>query len=602
MSSKDIQELINKALALKETDIDASKALILTAKTLFPQNFEIFFTDYQLQKASGNCHEAAKSFSYIVLFFDNPEILEEIKVLVNALKMADKNEKISQEAEFYVNMFQYFANGPAGQKIIMLLNSDSDSDFTYIRIMKKFSKNFNLSIHAPRLLEKILTGISVSPNESTELLVREVLPLMMNEQNIELPVDLVNHVLDIVFKYYIAKFWDSSDIKPHVIEQSRASIIELFEWVGKLLKWEPFQYNPSWTKDFFWQKLKQIENVACDVKQIFYLTCFLFFVSVQDYLSSTKLKIDSQDVQFILVDGLSDLMESPPLMNILHESPFPSEAAVSFVTAFKAQDLLQRNVIFFKDFNQLLFDLNITRHINRIVVDFAIYLRSNTDSYNLINNSKLSNLEKNIRMLSLVINAPNTTREVFDHIRLIMTDLPTISGVFLKNLACDRSFLFLPLTRNAIVQYCTRIIISALKRKLFKDPTKVDDYQLGSLLVLLQLEFYENIPLVEHIFEIIRVKGLDFPLFHSFIINIDMIEEFMNLWRGHEVILRLSSSTSTPSTQRRIGTRGADKNVKEDFKQIIKQQVLRSGEDVVSLVIQFIEQENLNLLQNLTTF
>lgn len=63
--------------------------------------------------------------------------------------MADKNEKISDEAEFYVNMFKYFADGPAGQKIIMLLTSDSDSsDFTYIRIMKKFSKNFNLSIHA----------------------------------------------------------------------------------------------------------------------------------------------------------------------------------------------------------------------------------------------------------------------------------------------------------------------------------------------------------------------------------------------------------------------------------------------------------------------
>lgn len=101
-----------------------------------------------MQKASGSCHEAAKSFSYIVLRFDNPEILEEIKVLVNALKMADKNEKINPEAEFYVNMFQYFANAPAGQKIIMLLTSNSDCDFTYFRIMKKFSKNFNLSLHA----------------------------------------------------------------------------------------------------------------------------------------------------------------------------------------------------------------------------------------------------------------------------------------------------------------------------------------------------------------------------------------------------------------------------------------------------------------------
>lgn len=421
-------------------------------------------------------------------------------------------------------------------------------------------------------------------------------------ETMELSSDLVNRVLVIVFKYHIAKLWDHSEGKQHLVEESRAKIIELFDWVGKLLKWEPFAYIPTWTKDFYWQKLKLIETTTCDSKQIFYLSCFLFFISVQDYLVASRVKIEGQDVQYALVDGLSDLIDSPPSLNILHEPPFPPEASTSFLTAFKAQELLQRNVIFFKDFNQLLFDLNITRYISRIVVDIAIYLRSNTDSYNRINScNMMCNLERNMRLLSLVINAPNTTREVFEYIRLIMSDLPTVNGSFLKNLSLDRNLLFLPLTRIAIVQYCTRIIVSSLKRKAFKDPTKIDDYQLGSLLVLLQLEYYDNIPLVEHIFEIIRAKGLDFPLFHSFIINIDMIEEFMNLWRGHEVILRLSSSASTP-TQRRIGTRNADKSTKEDFKQIIKQQVLRSNEDVVGLIIQFIEQEHLNLLQNLTAF
>jgi hypothetical protein len=39
--SKDVQEIINKALALKETNLDASKALIITAKALFPKNFDV---------------------------------------------------------------------------------------------------------------------------------------------------------------------------------------------------------------------------------------------------------------------------------------------------------------------------------------------------------------------------------------------------------------------------------------------------------------------------------------------------------------------------------------------------------------------------------
>lgn len=110
------------------------------------------FTDYQLHKFTKNCLDAANSFSYIVLHFENPKILDEIKILANSLLLADKNDmtKLSPEDEFYVNMFQYISNGQAGQKILML-TSDShlfDSDLTNIRIMKKFSKNFNLALHA----------------------------------------------------------------------------------------------------------------------------------------------------------------------------------------------------------------------------------------------------------------------------------------------------------------------------------------------------------------------------------------------------------------------------------------------------------------------
>lgn len=422
----------------------------------------------------------------------------------------------------------------------------------------------------------------------------------MSEMNIELPKDLINRVLAIVFKYYIAKIFDPFESKQSSTDEVRLKILEFFNWSGKILNWEPFHLHNSWTKDFYWQKLKQIESKKCDSNQIFYLSCFLFFISVQDYLTITKVKIEGKEIQYILVDGLSEQENGAPLMNINHEHPFPPEAATAFLTAFKAQELLQRNAIFFDDFNKLLFDLNVAKFMNRIIVDFAIYLRINADSYNLINSGKLSNLEKNIRMLSLVINAPNTTREVVEYIRLIINDLPPTNGNFLKILPTDRSLVFLPLTRNAIIQYCTRIFISLLKRKVFLDPLKIDDYLLGCLLVLLQLEFYDNIPLVETIFEFIRAKGIDYPLFQSFIINIDMIEEFMNIWRAHEVTMRLSSSSSnSTSIQRRIGTRGADKNVKEDFKAIIKSQVLRSNEDVVALIVQFIDQEHLNILQNL---
>lgn len=463
----------------------------------------------------------------------------------------------------------------------------------------------------------------------TEMLVREVLPLMINETHLELPNELLARLLIIIFKYYISNFFNYGD-KRHLAEESRVKLMEFLKWIGPLLKWEPFPYNSSWTKDIYWQKLKQIESTTCDSKQIFYLSCYLFFISALDYLESSKVKSeDGHEVQYILIDGMSE-GDSTPLMNIQHEPPFHLDTLTSFLTAFKSQELLQRNVMFYQDFNKILFELNVTVKLNRIVVDFAIYLRSNQDCYNLIRTSMMSVLEKNVRMLSLGVNTANSTRESFDLIHAIINDLPAVNGHFLKNLIPDRSLLFLPLTRNAIVQYCTRVIISLIKRKTFKESnatSKLDDFQLGSLLVLLQLEFYENIPLIEHIFEIIRAKGLEFPLFCSYIINIDMIEEFMSIHRSGEVKLKLSSPNASSlsqssSSQRRIGTRGnnvmlenyelytnfihhfigADRNVKEDFKAIIKQQVLRSGENVVDLIISFIDQEHMNLLTNLVAF
>ena len=105
--------------------------------------------DYQLHKTSRNCQDAAKSFSYIVLYFENPEIMQEILFLISSLKKADMSDVLDECDKFYVGMFQYFANNSAGQKIVMMLTADDSTDFAYIRIMKKFSRNFNLALHIP---------------------------------------------------------------------------------------------------------------------------------------------------------------------------------------------------------------------------------------------------------------------------------------------------------------------------------------------------------------------------------------------------------------------------------------------------------------------
>lgn len=51
--------------------------------------------------------------------------------------------------------------------------------------------------------------------------------------------------------------------------------------------------------------------------------------------------------------------------------------------------------------------------------------------------------------------------------------------------------------------------------------------------------------------------------------------------------------------QRRIGTRGSDKGVKEEIKQVIKRQISRCNEPLDELTIKFLTQERGNILLTL---
>lgn len=457
-------------------------------------------------------------------------------------------------------------------------------------------------------MEKILQGIEEAPLDVKfkDLLVKDVLPLMINEKNIEMSYDLVNRVLLVVYKHHICSFWLNNDLQPgklHLIDDNQKQIFELLEWAGKLLSWEP-GYNSTSTKDVYWQRLKTVEN-SCprDTLQVFYWASFIFSMACQDYLEYSNIKIDGIDVQYLLLEGSVDITEEPAKVfphDISYEPPCSPENSLAFIIAFNAWDLL--NLKFCKEFDQVFDVVRRTPFIQKTVMDFALYLQHYENAVTLIqSNDKMSVLEKNLRYLSLC--APNPiTLKTFEYIEAVINaDLPVVSGQLLKHISApNRNLLFMPMTKQAIVQYCVRLIIGGLKTKFLLDPSRADDSIIGNLLVLLQLEYFENIPLIENLFEIIKVKGLDYPQFPLYIINIDMIEEFMHMWRSQDVKLKLFCTQVQNS--RRIGTRGADKNVKEDFKQIIKHQVLRCNDNIVELIVQFIEVEQVKLYHNIFSF
>lgn len=95
---------IKKAKITEKSDPFASKAWILTAKSLSPNNFAVQFEIYKQAKAAQNAPEAAKCFSHIVLTFQKepPELWQEILSLMAALRAPETNNKPEDR---YINKF-----------------------------------------------------------------------------------------------------------------------------------------------------------------------------------------------------------------------------------------------------------------------------------------------------------------------------------------------------------------------------------------------------------------------------------------------------------------------------------------------------------------
>lgn len=379
-----------------------------------------------------------------------------------------------------------------------------------------------------------------------------------------------------------------------------------------------------WGKDIYWQKLIQIVSSApprpSENKQILFCATIIFVLALQDYIAKTKYKSNNTlDIDLILVEGFkeppadiskrrrSDVASTLETPQISENWPCTQETATSFVTAASCWQLLHSNEILQMDFTQIIMNLPISSWISRFLLDLYIYLGRNEEITALLNDTNsrgISSLEKNIRFLSLMISQNNITIQTIELIIACFAELPTSLGASIQNLTAltnSRHLVLLPMTKKGILQYCVKIIVNALKPKIFLSPNCTNTI-IGNLLVLIQLDWPGEMTLAESIFEKIKSRGsFTYMLFTKYIINIDFIEEFMHLWfpQNGGIQLEFVAPQQPTTTGRRIGTRGADKETKEDFKQIMKQQISRSNDDIDGLIIQFITQERGVLIQNI---
>lgn len=127
---------------------------------------------------------------------------------------------------------------------------------------------------------------------------------------------------------------------------------------------------------------------------------------------------------------------------------------------------------------------------------------------------------------------------------------------------------------------------------------------MGNILVLSQLEHPNETAIAEQVFQTIRAKRFfSYMLVPTYIITIDYVEEFAHIWHAYNCEFNFEFLAPQQhlggGSSRRIGTRGADKGVREDFKQVVKQQILHANDDIMALIIKFITHEKQTIFQSL---
>lgn len=456
---------IKKAKLAQENDPFTAKAWILSAKTLFPNNFSIQFEAYLQEKAAKNCLEAAKCFSYIVLTFQNqpPELWQEIAQLTTALRAPE--DKVTKDEDFYVEMFQHISY-EVQNKILSNLNTENNLDHCkfVLLLMKKFpqatqthlvsvKRQFEILYFCvirfhwfqPRLIDALLQSSTVNQQTSVKMLIHDVIPLMHNKPP-DLPPVLAQRLMSLALEYYVQQMFlienkgaitidveDNMHGKLSVIDCWKR-IFEIKDICGHILKWEPFlSYNASWSKDAYWQKLVQIVSLTStrpnENKQILFYTTILFIMSLQDYIHNIKQKIDDVEVRHILIEGLGidanydphRMYIEPPHLTV--NPPLDEEVAVSFRTAVQCWQLLHSNELIKMDFKQLLLALPCSNYINPFLIDLAFYV-GRPDDRAILHDSSLGTMEKNLRYLSLTLHQ-TTFQVVVESIMKVINDFKT---------------------------------------------------------------------------------------------------------------------------------------------------------------------------------
>lgn len=630
VSVTDEEYMMTKAKSFLETDCYRCRSWLLTAKSMFPNNFGIHFECYEIEKNLRCVQRAARCFSCLLEDFPNEAILwKEIENFTPILCM--DISCLSEEQTFFREMFSALPLS-IQQKLLSVCAERSEDTMEHCRLVLLLLNRFPQSSTelALKLMDTMITAEKHNqcPNVINcyrKILVCDLGPLLvststLNQKNLY-------KMLTKTTEFYITYAMGGHSIiqnLPDTENYIKTPWEDLFascERIGKKLSWELRSVLSQSDKRKAWKKVSSFakkfviaSNNSELSKQLVFCGMILFVRHVFDYNKSLKIENGSEYLLVKAIKGPKVQINKPPLKQAvlsiatkLNESLIgitddSSEVLDHFKMAFNYWELLTNKEPMCTDYWKLSAQIKVDTFIGQFLNDIEFYQGKYKNLFKAV--PVHESIRKSLSLVTLYY-CVQEFKKCTEHIFEVVDQIESLSlygsvSTEIANPPEDREMYYIQIAKLPVLQYCVKIMVQILYNQLSNYPS-TSDILIGHLLVLSQMVWPEGKAIAEDMYNHIEKLPLfTYPQFSAYITNIDIIEHFMAMFIENDKCVLNVFPCVASSLSPRISTRGAGKGVKEEFRSTLKKQVKRWSEPVDETMLLFFKNERESLMKTAT--
>ncbi|XP_013401930.1 integrator complex subunit 10-like, partial [Lingula anatina] len=339
--------LIHRAKSCLKTDGCAAKAWLITARTLFPQNFDIKFEAYEVEKNARNIKLAAKDLQEMLSSFkEEPRLNQELQAVSDALQAEGADPKTA----LYKDIFSALPAETQRQMLLSVISQKQDvlhqckATLLILRRFPDLVPDTGVNLAESLLSAEKHAHFHTALNCYRKYLVHDLLPIMLNCKEASLAHKQLYKWLQKSIEFYISYITqppplDAGLSSPDMMSPTKKltmsfsgkrlqaiqglaekdshiprpwqTLFDIVTATGQQLGWEIGDFFVKTSREAQWQEILLLHNKCQQSdhsglhRQLLYCTLILLLQCIHDY----QTRMDSG-----LFTGSSNHQESIALM------------------------------------------------------------------------------------------------------------------------------------------------------------------------------------------------------------------------------------------------------------------------------------------------